>query len=121
MATCLEKLRRAERWRVKAGQFGSSETDGFNGHFLVPLDGELWFCRISDGWGWRHVSVSNAQRKMLPTWAIMCRVKEAFFSDESWVVQYHPAKTDYVNDHELVLHLWEPLEENLPHPPVILV
>lgn len=121
LLTTVEKLRRAERWRIKTGEYASSELDGWNGNFLVPLDGEIWYVRLSDGWGWRHASISNAQRKVLPSWTIMCRVKDAFFSDDSWVVQFHPAKTDYVNDHEFVLHLWESLEEPLPKPPVILV
>jgi hypothetical protein len=99
----------------------SSETAGWNGHFIVPLDGEMYFVRLSDGWGWRHASVSNAQHKVLPTWTTMSRIKELFWSDESWVVEYHPAKIDYVNDCPWCLHLWEPLEETLPRPPVILV
>jgi hypothetical protein len=77
--------------------------------------------RISDGMGWRHLSISNAQKKVLPTWTTMCRIKEAFFGDEDWVCQYHPAKTDYVNDHPFVLHLWMPLNEDLPKPPVVMV
>jgi hypothetical protein len=121
MATTVEKLSRAYRWRVRTGTYASSEFDGWNGHFLVPLDGELWLVRISDGCGWRHLSISNSQRKMLPSWNIMCRVKDAFFGDDSWVVQFHPAKADCVNDHPFVLHLWEPLNETLPHPPVVLV
>ena len=119
--TTLEKLRKAERWRIKTGKLASSETDGWNGDFIVPLDGELWHVRISDGWGWRHASVSNAQAKVLPSCSTMCRVKQAFWDDDAWVVQFHPGKTDYVNDHDFVLHLWEPLEEPLPKPPVILV
>jgi hypothetical protein len=119
--TTLEKIRRAERWRVKEGKFASDETYGWNGHFLCPFDGNLWLVRISDGWGWRHASVSNAQTKVLPNWTVMCRVKEAFFDDDSWVLQFHPPKGDYVNDCEYCLHLWEPLEEKMPTPPVILV
>jgi hypothetical protein len=119
--TTLEKLRNANRWRIKTGEMGSEDTDGWNGCFLVPLDGELWNVMISDGMGWRHLSVANARAKVLPSWTIMCRLKACFFSDDSWVVQYHPAQSEYVNDHPFVLHLWEPLEETLPRPPVILV
>jgi hypothetical protein len=119
--TTLEKLRRAERWRIKTGEFASAETDGWNGHFLCPIDGELWYVRLSDGWGWRHLSISNAQRKVLPSWQIMCRAKDAFWDDEIYVVQYHPAKGDHINDCGWCLHLWEPLEETLPRPPLILV
>lgn len=99
----------------------SSETDGFNGCFVVPLDGEIYQVMISDNCGWRHASIANAQKKILPSWTAMCRIKELFWSDESWVVQFHPARDDYVNDHPFVLHLWEPLDEKLPIPPVVLV
>lgn len=119
--TCLEKLCRANRWRVKTGKWASTEVDGWNGHFMVPLEGELWMVRISDGMGWRHLSVSNAQKRVLPSWHIMCRLKESFFGDEDWVCQYHPPKADNINDHPFVLHLWMPLNEELPKPPVIMV
>jgi hypothetical protein len=119
--TSLEKLCRANRWRVKTGKFASDETAGFNGHFMVPLDGEFWFVRISDGQDWKHLSVSNAQKKVLPSWTTMCRIKESFFGDDEWVCQFHPAKEDYVNDHPFVLHLWMPLNEVLPKPPVWMV
>jgi hypothetical protein len=121
MATTVEKLSRAYRWRVRTGPYASTEFDGWNGHFLVPLDGEVWHVILSDGMGWRHLSIDNWQRKMLPSWNIMCRVKDLFFGDDSWAVQFHPARDDCVNDHPFVLHLWEPLNETLPHPPVILV
>lgn len=114
--TSLEKLCRANRWRIKIGSFASTEASGWNGHFLVPLDGELWHVIISDGMGWKHLSISNGQRKMLPTWTIMCRAKDLFFGDDEWAVQYHPAKDDNVNDHPYCLHLWAPLNEELPKP-----
>jgi hypothetical protein len=119
--TCLERLRRAERWRIKTGKWASEETDGFNGHFLVPMEGELWVCRLSDGWGFRHLSVSNAQNRKLPSWTVMCRLKEAFFGDEDWVVQYFPPKEQYINDCGWCFHLWQPLTENLPTPHFTMV
>jgi hypothetical protein len=100
---------------------GSDDSFGWNGHFLVPLDGELWNVRISDGGGFRHLSVSNAQRKTLPTWNVLCRLKDAFWADEDWVVQYFPAKSEYINDCKWALHLWQPLEEKLPTPSCVLV
>ena len=119
--TALEKLVRANRWRIKTGKLASDETSGFNGAFLVPLDGELWYVIISDDLGWRHLSVTNAQKKVIPPWTIMCRLKDAFFADQEWAVQYHPAKDDNVNDHAYCLHLWSPLNEELPKPPIFMV
>jgi hypothetical protein len=119
--TGLEKLIKANRWRVRTGKWASTEIDGFNGHFIVPLEGEMWMVRISDQLGWKHLSISNAQKKILPNWTVMRRVKEAFFADEEWAVQFFPAKQDYVNDHDWVLHIWVPLNEPLPVPHACLV
>jgi len=119
--TCLEKLIRANRWRIRQGKYASDDTAGWNGQFLVPLDGELWLVQISDGEGWRHLSVSNAQKKLIPSWYTMCRLKSSFFGDEDWVVQFHPGKSDYINDHPSCLHLWQPLNDELPHPSFTLV
>lgn len=114
--TCLEKLMKANRWRIRTGVMGSDETAGWNGAFIVPLEGEMWQVILSDGLGWRHLSITNAQKNMLPSWNVMCRVKEYFFGDDSWTVQYHPPKDDYIDVHPYVLHLWEPLNEELPKP-----
>jgi hypothetical protein len=69
---------------------------------------------------WEHVSVSR-RNKLPPTWDQMCHVKRTFFDDEEWVVQYHPAKSKYINVHPGVLHLWRPCLSVLPIPPVELV
>jgi|SRR5215469_5427662 len=125
MKTCLEKLLSANRWRVRTGKMGSTDALGWNGAFIVPIDGQLWQVILGDGTGlgtgWRHLSATNAQRREVPPWAVMCRLKELFFADDAWVVQFHPPKDDYVNDHPFVLHLWEPLEEKLPTPNIVLV
>lgn len=77
--------------------------------------------------GWDHVSaqvrwIQDAERRMCcPTWAEMCAIKEAFFDDDETVIQYHPAKADYVNTHESVLHLWKPVMLQIPTPPKIFV
>jgi hypothetical protein len=119
--TSLEKICRASRWRITTGPFASKESDGWNGDFMVPLDGDLYHVRISDGLGWRHLSVTNAQRKRTPSWEIMCRLKDYFFADDEWAVQYHPAKEDNINDHPFCLHIWAPLDVELPRPATFLV
>ena len=73
----------------------------------------------SNSEGWDHVSVSLANR--CPTWEEMCFVKDLFFWPGEWVLQYHPAKGDYVNCHPFVLHLWRPQDQAIPRPPVELV
>lgn len=77
--------------------------------------------------GWDHVSVhvryiKDAKMRMrCPTWAEMCAIKDAFFEEDEVVMQLHPAKADYVNDHPCVLHLWKPLNLQIPTPPKIFV
>lgn len=70
-------------------------------------------------YGWEHVSVSHANRA--PTWLEMCTVKQLFWEDDEVVIQYHPARKDYVNFHPHCLHLWRPTRLKLPTPPTILV
>ena len=96
-----------------------------NGAFQVPYSHgkKPVLLRIiaSDGAGWEHVSVSLPHRT--PTWDEMCFIKELFWDDDDVVVQYHPARKDYVNLHPYCLHLWRPLpsQGELPVPESILV
>lgn len=75
----------------------------------------------SFGGGWEHISVSPFKRSHTPTWEEMCRLKEMFFHDDEVVVQFHPAKSEYVNNMPNCLHLWRPTEAELPTPPSIMV
>lgn len=74
---------------------------------------------VDHQYGWEHVSVSLEDR--CPDWAEMCWVKDQFWTEDECVVQYHPAKKDYVNHHPYCLHLWKPLRFELPTPPTILI
>ena len=108
------------KYRIRTGKYGSDEKeDGRNGAFIIPI-GNIHFNVIcSDGAGWEHVSVSLPYR--CPTWGEMCVIKNYFFNEDETVVQYHPAKKDYVNQHPYCLHLWRPVGQNIPKPPAILV
>ena len=75
----------------------------------------------SFGGGWEHVSVAPARLKIVPSWEDMCQLKDIFFRDDETVVQYHPAKENYVNMMPNCLHLWKPTKEELPIPPRIFV
>lgn len=55
---------------------------------------------------WEHVSVSFPHR--CPTWEEMALVKRAFWRDDETVVEFHPARSEYVNVHPFCLHLWKP-------------
>lgn len=99
----------------------STDEFGFNGLFRFTLDGRFIRCLASNGAGWEHVSISIEGDKRCPTWNIMCRVKDLFWEPDAVVVQYHPAKQNYVNFHPGCLHLWRPTIEALPCPPSYLV
>ena len=93
-----------ECYRWKFPPLESSECDGFNGAFVIPFESYELTVVCSDGGGWDHVSVSLKNR--CPSWKEMCFIKDLFFSPEETVVQYHPKKSEYVNNHEFCLHLW---------------
>ena len=75
----------------------------------------------SNGGGWEHVSVSPYNRRYTPTWDEMCALKDMFFYEDETVVQYHPARSEYINNMPNCLHLWRPLNKEMPTPPSIMV
>lgn len=93
--------------------------DDTNGVFAIPTGSENLIVIASDGMGWEHVSVSLRDRT--PTWDEMCYVKLLFWGDEDCVIQYHPPKSEYINNHPYCLHLWRPVGLSFPAPPTILV
>lgn len=72
---------------------------------------------------WEHVSVHAEDYKgqRTPTWAEMDFVKDLFFEPEECVMQLHVPKSEHVNLHSTTLHLWKPLEKEIPRPPRIMV
>jgi hypothetical protein len=113
----------------------SDESFGNNGQFTLPSpepDRRL-FIQASDGLGWEHVSVHaykiirgkrgrpNRRVMFIPTWSEMCYLKDIFWDEDDLVVQYHPPKEHYVNNHSFVLHLWRPVGVEMPAPPSIMV
>ena len=75
----------------------------------------------SFGGGWEHVSVAPYKRNITPSWDDMCMLKDIFFNDEECVVQYHPPKSEYINNMQNCLHLWRPINVEMPMPPSIMV
>jgi len=111
-----------EKCRVRQGQFGSDETFGNNGAFVVrsPRCTKLIII-ASDGMGWEHVSVHIDGKNRCPYWDEMCYVKSLFWGPEEAIVQFHPAESEYVNNHPYTLHLWKPVGEIVQTPPEILI
>ena len=97
---------------------------GFDGGMGVFTKGSLKNMTViwSYGGGWEHVSIDGKNRT--PTWDEMCSIKDMFFSDDECCVQYHPPKSEYVNNIPYCLHIWKPIAQYsgvLPIPPSLLV
>lgn len=75
----------------------------------------------SNGGGWEHVSICPYRKDYTPSWDEMCLLKDLFFREDEVVIQYHPAKSQYVNNMPHCLHLWRPMNEPVPTPPSIMV
>lgn len=98
------------------------------GFFEIPhfrVAGYVIRVQFSSGMGWEHASVTVAPKgknaTRCPTWEEMCFVKGTFWDENEVVVQYHPAKADYVSFHNFCLHLWRPTGVSLPTPDSLLV
>lgn len=128
-----------EQFRITTKQteeFGSLPGERF-GMFFIPRQGragqkgtrsmKVIACNGIDPEGnesvdWEHVSVSLVNdRHDCPTWDEMCFIKDLFWEDDACVVQLHPAKAYYVNQHPGCLHLWRWTGGQFPTPPIHLV
>ena len=110
-----------EKFRVKIGQLQTDKSAGNNGAFMVhslKLKGSL-IVIASDGEGWEHVSISHHARA--PTWDEMCFIKDMLWGEDDVVIQFHPAKKDYINNHPYCLHLWRPTAAQIPLPRSMMV
>lgn len=117
----MKDLSYLEEYRVDLSNVYGGLGDSQNGAFKVYVEGKSFFVIASSGGGWEHVSVHPKNQKRCPTWEEMCAVKDMFFEPEEVVVQLHPAHSEYVNNHPYCLHLWRPLEREIPLPPVEFV
>lgn len=113
--------------KLEAGRDGGDRSWGAYGSFLIqgPCGEALRI--VASGAdaddkasrGWEHVSVSPRRRP--PNWQEMCFVKDLFWEPEECVVQFHPPRSEYVNNHPHCLHLWRNKNVAFPLPPSILV
>jgi len=111
-------LHHVEMARVRDGVMASDETFGPNGMFMFKRErGHKTELKVisSDGGGWEHVSVSTETR--CPTWDEMNFIKDLFWGDDECVMQLHPPRSDWVNNHQYCLHLWRPIGAEIPRPP----
>lgn len=120
-----------ETARMTDGPVATTPFEGQFGAFQLSSPEPGWTLMViaDDGAqpeseGWEHVSVHarNSQHRMrTPTWKEMAYVKGLFWDDDDVVVQFHPKKSEYVNVHPHVLHLWRHRTLPFPTPPPSLV
>jgi hypothetical protein len=117
------------KYRLKKHyDLASDDSYGNNGFFTIPhyrIADYFFGVQASDGEGWEHASISLFTKKgtvkRCPIWEEMCYIKDIFWDKTDTVIQYHPAEKDYVNMHPFVLHLWRPINIELPLPDSLLV
>lgn len=105
--------------RVLEGRYYSEDSDGFNGMFKLFVCCEWVRIIATCGEGWKHVSVSRLASDKVPTWEMMCKIKDLFWEPTDWVMQFHPAHKEYVNNHPDCLHLWQPDAAFLTPPSIL--
>jgi hypothetical protein len=113
-----------EDCRILTGEYRSRRGDQFGAFNLQgPCGAELVIIAADAGLkiaqGWEHVSVSVRHR--IPNWTEMSFVKDLFWAPEDCVVQFHVPKSEHINRHPNVLHLWRRTAAEFPRPPSILV
>ena len=117
-------LRILNRYRVTRGDspLSSNDNDLFGFFFIPQIKGpplQVMAAPFDGSQEWEHVSVSLPTRT--PTWEEMCKVKDLFWNEDQVVIQFHPKKKDYVNNHSFCLHLWRDATQEIKTPPSILV
>ena len=110
--TCLEKICRANRWRLRGiSKLATTDADGWNGIFLVPVSGAVWYVQLSDQDGWRHLCASSTDLK--PPLEVPHFLTQAFFADDAPVVQF--LSPSHLADSKII-ELWESIEAPMPVP-----
>lgn len=120
----MKNLSHLDPFRVRNGLYGSPLGADY-GAFVVkgPCGDDLKIIAspgdADKNIPWEHVSVSLKNR--CPRWSEMCFVKDLFWGAEDAVMQLHPPKSTYINNHPFCLHLWRPVNDSIPLPPKIAV
>lgn len=130
-----------DKYRVTTGVMASRPGDPF-GSFIIKAgflfgDQRRLQTIVTDGqmqgsapeFRWEHVSATvlhypkgaTKPRFFIPTWAEMCGLKDLFWDSDDCVIQFHPPNSDYIDVHKFVLHLWRPLDCEIPRPNSLLV
>lgn len=116
--------RQLDKYRDLEGPWGSPLGADY-GAFLIPgpCGRDLRVIAspgdANEGIPWEHVSVSLSNR--CPNWPEMDFIKRMFWDDEEAVMQLHPPRSTWINNHSFCLHMWRPTDQSIPLPPGIAV
>lgn len=111
----LTKLTKYRDKKDEAKYFPQGTPDNV-GFFEIPLKtGHRAYVTAERTAEWEHVAVSLL--RSCPSWEEMCEIKDFFWNEEETVIQFHPKKSEYVNICKTCLHLWRPVNVELPLPP----
>ena len=112
----MKNLNQFNKYRVTIFGYMGDEACGA---FEIPYRSYRFTVVASASDGWEHVSVSLPNR--CPNWEEMSFFKDMFFEETECVMQLHPPKEDYINNHNYCLHLWKPIDKEIPRPPLYMV
>jgi hypothetical protein len=116
----------AEPYRIQPRGLESEYGDTY-GVFMIPhgrtgvtlrvivSDGDYKAAGLPVDYAWEHVSVSLPGR--CPNWPEMSFIKSVFWRDEETVMELHVPVADHLSLHPHCLHLWRPLNAEIPRPP----
>jgi hypothetical protein len=115
----MRNLRLLDAYRLTSDDvvaYYGSIGDHENGAFVVrsPVDGQNMMIIASSSEGWDHVSCSRKNR--CPNWEEMEHVKRLFFRDGETAMQLHVPPSEHISVHPFCLHLWRPLDQEIPKP-----
>jgi len=116
-----------ERGRLRVGPLASPPGWGMAGMFVIDGPcGTSLRVMVSDGtdWpfelpAWEHASVSTASRT--PNWREMEFVRELCWMPDELVLQFSVPRDKHINCHPYCLHLWKPIDVQIPLPPPMTV
>jgi hypothetical protein len=91
------------------------DDDGIAFVMLSPFGAGVLRVIATSGCGWDHVSVSLVDRT--PTWEEMSVVRDLCFEPEECCMELHVPRSEHINHHPYCLHLWRPLDAEIPQPP----
>ena len=113
-----------ESFRMRSGPYASDAGSDYGAFLIVGPCGRDLRVIASPGDAdenipWEHVSVSLPNRP--PNWEEMCFIKSLFWDEEETVMQLHPPRSRWINNHPNCLHMWRPTSQEIPLPPDITV